>query len=200
VTLAALALPVVAFSAAAEVRTLVFLGDSLTAGYGLDPDDAYPAVIQRKITAAGLPWRVVNAGLSGETTAAGRRRLDWILRQPIDLLVIELGGNDGLRGLSPAETRANLQAIIDRVRAKQPAAQIILAGMQMPTNMGPVYTREFAAVYPDLAKQNELRLIPFLLEGVGGRPELNQPDGIHPTSEGHRIVAETVWKVLVPLL
>ena len=198
--LAILALPAVAFPAATEVRTLVFLGDSLTAGYGLNPDEAFPALIQRKIDEVRLPWRVVNAGLSGETTAGGLRRLDWILRQRIDLLVIELGGNDGLRGLSPVDTRANLQNIIDRVRAKQPAAQIILAGMQMPVNMGPEYTREFAAVYPALAKQSRVRLIPFLLEGVGGRPELNQPDGIHPTAEGHRIVAETVWKALTPLL
>ncbi len=185
---------------AAETRTLVFFGDSLTAGYGLDPDQAFPALIQQKIAAARLPWRTVNAGLSGETTAGGLRRLDWILRQRVDLIVIELGGNDGLRGFAPAETRANLQAIIDRVRAKLPAAQIVLAGMQIPTNLGDERTREFANIYPALAEKNKVGLIPLLLANVGGRPELNQPDGIHPTAEGHRIVAETVWKKLQALL
>lgn len=186
--------------AAAETKTLLFFGDSLTAGYGVDPDEAYPALIQQKITAAGLPWRVVNAGLSGETTAGGLRRLDWVLRQRIDLFVLELGGNDGLRGIAPATSRSNLQTMIDRIRAKQPHVTIVLAGMQLPPNFGAEHTRLFAAMYPDLAQANQLPLIPFLLDGVGGVPSLNQPDGIHPTVAGHAIIAETVWRILQPLL
>ncbi|HTQ31269.1 MAG TPA: arylesterase [Opitutaceae bacterium] len=187
---------------AAETKTLVFFGDSLTAGYGLDDPaaQAFPALIQQKIDAAHLSWRVVNAGLSGETTAGGRRRVEWILRQRVDLFVLELGGNDGLRGISLADTRTNLQAIIDRVRARYPAAPIVLAGMQIPTNLGPDYIRDFRKIFPELAEKNHASLIPFLLAGVGGHPELNQADGIHPTAAGHAIVAETVWKILRPLL
>ena len=185
---------------AADPKILVFFGDSLTAGYGLDPDEAFPALVQQKITAAGLPWRVVNAGLSGDTTAGGLRRLDWVLKQPMDVLVIELGGNDGLRGIPPGSTRANLQAMIARVRAQRPATIIVLAGMQLPTNLGPDYTREFAALYPQLAETNHALLIPFLLDRVGGVPALNQPDGIHPTAEGHQLVADTVWRIIRPLL
>lgn len=183
---------------AAATRTVVFFGDSLTAGYGLeDPStQAYPAIIQKKIDQAGLPWRVVNAGLSGETSAGGLRRVDWILRQPVDVFVLELGGNDGLRGIPPGATAANLQAIIDRVRAKCPAARIILAGMAAPPNMGEDFTRAFAAVFPALAEKNQVPLIPFLLEGVVGKPGLDQADGIHPTAEGHAVVADTVWSVL----
>jgi acyl-CoA thioesterase-1 len=196
-----LALWLVAAAGAAEkTKTLLFFGDSLTAGYGVDPDEAYPALIQRKIDDAGRPWRVVNAGLSGETTAGGLRRLDWILRQPVDLFVVELGGNDGLRGIDPSTTRANLIAMIDRVRQRYPEATIVLAGMQLPTNMGPEYTRAFAAIYPEVAKEARVPLIPFLLDRVGGIPSLNQADGIHPTAEGHRIVADTVWLALQPLL
>ncbi|MBA3849479.1 MAG: arylesterase [Opitutus sp.] len=187
-------------TAAAATKTMIFYGDSLTAGYGLDPDEAYPALIQKKLAAEGLDWRVVNAGLSGETTAGGLRRLDWILRQPVDVFVIELGGNDGLRGLAPEVTRKNLQEMIDRVRAKNPRVILVLAGMQIPTNMGPAYSEAFAKIYPDLAQANQVALIPFLLAGVGGIPELNLPDGIHPTAVGHRIVAETVWRTLSPLL
>lgn len=185
---------------AAEKKTLLFFGDSLTAGYGVDPDEAYPALIQQRVDAAGLPWRVVNAGLSGETTAGGLRRLDWILRQKVDIFVIELGGNDGLRGIPPATTRANLETMIRRVRERQPAVKVVLAGMQLPTNMGPEHTRDFAAIYPEVAREQDAVLIPFLLEGVGGVPALNLPDGIHPTPQGHAIVAETVWAVLRPLL
>lgn len=185
---------------AAETKTMLFFGDSLTAGYGLDPDEAFPALIQRKLDASGRAWRVVNAGLSGETTAGGLRRLDWILRQPVDIFVIELGGNDGLRGIDPQTSRTNLETMIKRIRARYPDVKVVLAGMQMPTNMGPEYTREFAAMYPALAQKLPITLIPFLLEGVGGVPELNLPDGIHPTAEGHKIVAETVWRVLQPLL
>jgi acyl-CoA thioesterase-1 len=196
----ALALGLVAGLGAAETRTMIFFGDSLTAGYGLDPDDAYPAVIQRKLDDAGRSWRVVNAGLSGETTAGGLRRLDWILRQPVDIFVIELGGNDGLRGIPPETSRANLQRIIDRVREKYPRAVLVLAGMQLPTNLGPEHTRRFAAMYGELARANQIHLIPFLLEGVGGVPRLNQADGIHPTVEGQSLVAETVWKVIKDLI
>ena len=187
---------------AAETKTIVFLGDSLTAGYGLDDpaSQAYPALIQNKIDAAHLPYRVVNAGLSGDTTAGGVRRIDWILRQPVDLLVLALGGNDGLRGLSPPLSQANLQTIIDRVREKNPRAQLVLAGMQMPVSMGEGYAAAFRAMYPALAEKNRAALVPFLLEGVGARPELNQPDLIHPTAAGQKILAENVWKILRPLL
>lgn len=184
----------------AATKTVLFYGDSLTAGYGLDPDEGYPALIQKKIDAAGLAWRVVNAGLSGETTAGGVRRLDWILRQKIDVFVLELGGNDGLRGIPPEITRENLQTMIERIRAKYPDVVIVVAGMQIPTNMGPAYAEAFARIFPEVAEKNRAVLIPFLLEGVGGIPELNLPDGIHPTAEGHRIVAETVWRFVGPLL
>ena len=185
---------------AAETKTMIFFGDSLTAGYGLDPDEAYPALIQKKLDQAGRPWRVVYAGLSGETTAGGLRRLDWILRQRVDLFVIELGGNDGLRGIAPATTRANLETMIKRVRQRYPDVTVVIAGMQMPTNMGPAHTEAFAAIYPEVARNSGAVLIPFLLEGVGGVPSLNLPDGIHPTAEGHRLVADTVWRILQPLL
>lgn len=185
---------------AADAKTILFYGDSLTAGYGLDPDEAYPALVGEKAEKAGMPVRVVNAGLSGETTSGGLRRLDWILRQQVDIFVIELGGNDGLRGISPDVTKRNLAAMIARVREKNPAVKIVLAGMQIPTNMGPQHSEAFAKIYPEVAKENDVALIPFLLEGVGGVPELNLPDGIHPTAEGHRIVAETVWNYLRPLL
>lgn len=189
-------------AASAQDRTILFFGDSLTAGYGLeDPAGmAFPGLIQEKVAQAGLPYRVVNAGLSGETTAGGLRRIDWILRQPIDVFVLELGGNDGLRGLPVATSRANLQAIIDRVRTRYPDAKLVVAGMQMPTSMGPDYIAAFAAMYPELAEANRAALIPFLLEGVGGVPSLNLGDGIHPNEEGHRRVAETVWRHLQPLL
>jgi len=187
---------------AAETKTILFFGDSLTAGYGLeDPStEAFPAVVQKKITDAGLPWRVVNAGLSGETSAGGLRRVAWVLRQRVDIFVLELGGNDGLRGLPPEATRANLQAIVDQVRTKYPAAKIVLAGIAAPPNMGADFTRAFAAIFPELAQKNQLPLIPFLLEGVAGRPELSQPDGIHPNGKGHALTAETVWSALRPQL
>lgn len=187
---------------AAEPRTVLFFGDSLTAGYGLDDPatEAYPALVQQQIEAAHLPWHVVNAGLSGETSSGGLRRVEWTLRQPVDIFVLALGANDGLRGIEPAVTQASLQGIIDRVRAKYPAARIVIAGMQMPANMGEDYTRPFAAVYPALAEKNHLVLIPFLLAGVGGHPHLNQPDNIHPNAAGAAKVAENVWQVLHPLL
>lgn len=185
---------------ATETKTVVFFGDSLTAGYGLDPDEAFPALIQKKIDAAGIPAHVVNAGLSGETTAGGLRRLNWILRQKADVFVIELGANDGLRGIAPNVTRTNLQAMIDQVRQKYPHVAVVLAGMQLPTNLGPDYTQKFAAIFPELAKSNHLTLIPFLLAGVGGVASLNQGDGMHPTAQGDQIVADNVWKTLEPLL
>jgi acyl-CoA thioesterase-1 len=188
--------------AAAQPKTVVFFGDSLTFGLGLSnpAEEAFPALIQRKLAATGRPWRVVNAGLSGETTSAGLRRIEWIMRQPFEVIVIALGGNDGLRGIEPAVSRANLQGIFDRVRAKYPTTKIVLTGMQMPPSLGADYARDFAAIYPELAAKNSVAFVPFLLEGVGGSATLNQSDGIHPTAAGHAIVAETVWKYLEPLL
>jgi acyl-CoA thioesterase-1 len=189
-----------AVSSTRERKTVVILGDSLAAGYGLDPSEAFPALLQKKIDDAKLNFTVINAGVSGDTSAGGLRRIDWLLKRKVDVLVLELGGNDGLRGIDLAATRANLQGIIDRMRQKYPQAQIVIAGMQMPPNLGEDYTRGFRELYPELAKTNHAALIPFLLEGVGGHPELNQPDHIHPTAEGDKIVAENVWKVLRPVL
>ena len=181
-------------------KRLLFFGNSLTAGYGVEPEEAFPALIGNKIDSLKLGYQVINAGLSGETTAGGRSRVGWILRQPVDVFVLELGGNDGLRGLPLAATRQNLQGIIDTVRRRSPGAQIVLAGMQIPPNLGPAYAADFKALYQEIAIKNKLVLIPFLLEGVGGDRALNQPDGIHPTPTGHRIVARTVWAVLQPLI
>jgi acyl-CoA thioesterase I len=183
-------------TAVTDKKTILFFGNSLTAGYGLEPAQAFPALIQQRLDSLGLPYRAINAGLSGETTAGGKSRIDWLLRQKVDIFVLELGGNDGLRGIDLKETRRNLQDIIDRVKAKYPDVKIVLAGMQIPPNMGPQYAAEFQDIYQDLAKKNNTALIPFLLEGVGGIPKLNLPDGIHPTPEGHRMVMENVWKVL----
>lgn len=178
-------------------KTILCFGDSITAGYGLDDsNDAFPGVLQTKIDALGLDFVVVNSGLSGETTAGGRSRINWVLNQDIDIFLLELGANDGLRGLPLSETRANLQAIIDLVRDKDPNTTIILAGMELPPNMGLDYISEFRAIFSDLAKKNGLLFIPFILKDVGGIAELNQSDGIHPTVEGHKIVANTVWEVL----
>ena len=185
---------------AANTKTVVFFGNSLTAGYGLSPTEAFPALIQAKIDSMGLPYKVVNAGVSGETTSGGASRIDWVLRQAPDVFVLELGANDGLRGIPVAETRKNLQAIIDKVKAKNPAAKLVLAGMQLPPNMGQAYTSGFRDLFPELARRNGMTLIPFLLQGVGGEAKLNQQDGIHPTAEGARIVADNVWEVLQPLL
>jgi acyl-CoA thioesterase-1 len=181
-------------------RTILFLGTSLTAGYGLDPEQAYPALIQKKIDSAGLEFRVNNAGVSGETSAGARRRVDWLLRQPVSVLVVETGANDGLRGLSPDSLRSNIQAIFDRARQLQPSAQLVLLGMQVPPNYGRAYSQQFQSIYPELAKANNAVLVPFLLEGVGGVNALNQPDGVHPTAQGQRRMAETVWRVLEPVL
>ena len=180
--------------------TILFFGTSLTAGLGLDPDEAYPAVIQRKLDSAGLAFRAVNAGVSGETSAAGLRRIEWLLQQPVAVLVLELGANDALRGQDLAAARRNLQAIVDRTRARYPDVRLIVAGMQAPPNLGARYTREFRDVFTDLARANDAALIPFLLEGVAAVPELNQADGIHPTAQGARIMADNVWRVLEPVL
>lgn len=178
-------------------KTILCFGDSITAGYGLDDtNDAYPGVLQTKIDSLGLDYVVVNSGSSGETSAGGRSRIQWVLNQEITIFLLELGANDGLRGVPLSETRANLKAIIEAVRAKDPKTTIILAGMELPPNMGQDYTTEFRAIFADLAKTYDLEFIPFILKDVGGIAELNQGDGIHPTVEGHKIVANTVWEVL----
>lgn len=179
---------------------VLFFGTSLTAGLGLEPEESFPALIQAKIDSAGLAFRAVNAGVSGETSAAGLRRIEWLLTQPVAVLVLELGANDALRGQDLAPARRNLQEIIDRTRAKHPDVRIVIAGMQAPPNLGSRYTAEFRQLFVDLARRNNAALIPFLLEGVAGVPELNQSDGIHPTAEGARIMAENVWSVLAPIL
>jgi acyl-CoA thioesterase I len=184
----------------AKKKTIVFFGNSLTAGYGVSPSEAFPAIIQKKIDSLGLPYQVINAGVSGETSSGGKTRIEWILREPVDIFILELGANDGLRGTPLSETKKNLQDIIDSVRTKYPGTKLVFAGMEIPPNMGQAYTTEFRNIYTDLASKNKMTLIPFLLEGVGGEPELNQADGIHPTAEGHLIVAENVWKQLEKLL
>lgn len=183
-----------------QPKRIVFFGDSITAGYGIPIESAFPALIQKKIEEAGLNYQVVNAGLSGETTAGGLNRIDWILRSKPDVFVLELGGNDGLRGLSMEESEKNLKAMIDNVRRANPKAEIILAGMQIPPNLGQEYTSKFKLLFPNVAKEMNTKLIPFLLEGVGGDPKLNLSDGIHPNQKGHEIVAETVWEYLKPIL
>ncbi len=185
---------------ASELKTILFFGNSLTAGYGLDVEEAFPALVQQKVDSLGLSYKVINAGLSGETTSGGKTRIGWLLRQRVDVFVLELGANDGLRGIPVAETKQNLQDIINQVKAKYPEVKLVLAGMQVPPNMGATYAKAFRAVYQDIAQKNDMALIPFLLEGVGGHPELNLPDGIHPTAAGHRIVAATVWNYIHPLL
>jgi len=183
-----------------ESKVILFFGNSLTAGLGLDPEDAFPANIQKKLDSLGYEYTVVNAGLSGETTASGRNRLPWVLKQDVAVFVLELGANDGLRGIPLEETRSNLQAIIQLVREKNPGTAIILAGMQIPPNMGPEYTTEFRRIFPDLAREYHTALIPFLLKDVGGVPELNQDDGIHPTKKGHLIIANNIWPIIEGVL
>ena len=189
-------------SAAAATKNILFFGNSLTAGYGLEgTEEAFPALIQQKIDSLGLPYKAVNAGLSGETTAGGKSRIDWLLKkQQVDVFVLELGANDGLRGISTEETYANLKAIIEKVRASNPEVQIILTGMQLPPSMGQQYTDEFRQVFTRIAEEENVALVPFLLEGVGGVADLNQKDGIHPTAEGQKILAKNVWAILGPLL
>ncbi|MDH3271611.1 MAG: arylesterase [Gemmatimonadota bacterium] len=193
---------------ASEVRVpsdfgprVVFLGTSLTAGFGLsDPDQGYVARLDEIADSAGLPIEVVNAGVSGETSAGGLRRLDWVLREPLDVLVLELGANDGLRGQDPMALQANLTEIIERTRTRHPGTHIVLAGMEAPPNMGERYTEAFRAVFVHVATTHDVVLVPFLLEGVAGVPELNQADRIHPTPQGHERVARTVWPYLEPLV
>ncbi len=185
---------------AATNTVVVILGDSLAAGYGVDPTEAFPALVQKKADSAGLAVTVVNAGVSGDTTAGGVRRLDWLLKRPVDILVIELGGNDGLRGTPVASTRTNLMTMVRKARERYPAVQVVLAGMQMPPSMGQDYAAEFRDLFESVARAEKTALIPFLLEGVGGIESLNQADQIHPNPQGHLKVAENVWKVLEPLL
>lgn len=189
-----------AFFVQVKPKVILFFGDSLTAGYGLSPEEAFPALSEKELTKNGKSVKVVNAGLSGETSAGGLSRIDWVLRQPIDVFVLELGANDGLRGLPVDQTKKNLQAIIDKVKVKNPNVKIVVAGMMVPPNMGTTYTTQFTAVFPEIAKKNKATLMPFLLEGVAGNEKLNQADGIHPNIEGHKIVATNVTKVLSPLL
>lgn len=178
------------------MKTILFFGNSLTAGYGLQPSQAFPALIQEKIDSLNLPYKVINAGLSGETSAGGKNRIDWLLKQPVDVFVLELGANDGLRGIPPASTQANLQAIIDKVKAKYPNVKIVLAGMEIPPSMGGAYAAQFRVIFRQLAEKNNIALIPFLLSGVAGERILNQGDGVHPTAEGQRILAKNTWEVL----
>src|SRR5829696_452649 len=195
--------PAVVDSAPAQLdarRTILFLGTSLTAGLGLEPDSAYPQQIQRKIDASKLPYQVVNAGVSGETSAGLLRRLDWVLRRPADVVVVETGANDGLRGLPVDATRATIGNVLARIRRERPDAKILLVQMEAPPNLGPEYTSTFHAMFPGLAREHGATLLPFLLEGVAGEPRFNQSDGIHPNNAGEKIVAENVWRVLQPML
>ncbi|MEO1054326.1 MAG: arylesterase [Bacteroidota bacterium] len=181
-------------------KTIIFFGDSLTAGYGLSTDQAFPAIVQKKLKEDGLDYNVINAGLSGETSAGGLNRIDWILNKPVDIFVLELGANDGLRGLPLDQTKSNLQAIIDRVRVKNPNVKIIIAGMMVPPNLGKEYATEFSKIFPQLARTNNATLIPFLLDGVAGDEKLNLPDRIHPNAKGHQIVADNVTRVLKDII
>jgi acyl-CoA thioesterase I len=190
----------VLLQAASAPKTILFFGDSLTAGYGLSPDQAFPALIGKILNNKGIETKVINAGLSGETSAGGLTRIDWVLRQPIDVFVLELGPNDGLRGLPLEQTEKNLQSIIDKVKAKYPQAKVVIAGMMVPPNMGPEYSEKFKAIFPRLAARNNATLIPFLLENVAGIETLNLDDRIHPNAEGHKIVADNVVKAIEPLL
>ena len=183
-----------------ESKTIIFYGDSITAGYGLGTEFAFPSLIEAQLDKDGFDIEVVNAGLSGETSAGGLTRIDWILNRRFDVFVLELGANDGLRGLPVNETKKNLQAIIDKVKAKYPNTKIVLAGMMVPPNMGPDYAGAFESLYPQLAEKNKAMLIPFLLKDVAGIAELNQPDGIHPNSQGHKIIADNLYPYFKKLL
>ena len=183
-----------------QKKNILFFGNSLTAGLGVEPEESFPALIGNKIDSLKLAYKITNAGLSGETTAAGKARIDWILKQKVDVFVLELGANDGLRGIPVSETEKNLQDIVDQVKAKYPDAELVMTGMQVPPNMGAKYASEFSLIFKKLAEKNNMALVPFLLEKVGGVSNLNQSDGIHPTAKGHRILAENVWKVLKNVL
>ncbi len=191
----------IAKETASPKQNILFFGNSLTAAYGVDPADGFVGVLQKRLDSLALPYRTINSGNSGETTAGGNSRIDWVLsQQNFNIFILELGGNDGLRGISPEDSYRNLKSIIDKVLAKDSTTQIVLSGMEAPPNMGKEFTSAFRGNYRRLAKEYELPLIPFLLDGVGGIPELNLADGIHPTEKGHRIVAENIWEVLSPLL
>ncbi len=190
----------IAEEAPQERPRIVFFGNSLTAGYGLDEKFSFPSRVQEKLDSAGFAYQVVNAGISGETTAGGASRIDWVMEQPISIFVLELGGNDVLRGFDLKNTRENLRRIFDAVQGKYPNAQLVVAGMEAPPNMGDDYTSQFRAIYRELATDYSAALIPFLLDGVGGIPELNLPDRIHPNEEGQKIVAQNVWNTIYPLL
>lgn len=177
---------------------IVAFGDSLTAGLGVATEDTYPAQLQRRLDEQGLRYRVINAGVSGDTTAGGVRRVEWVLKSHPDMVILELGGNDGLRGLNVQETKANLEQIIQR--CQEASVTVVLAGMKLPPNYGADYTKAFEAIYPALAKRYRVPLIPFFLDGVAGSASLNQADGIHPTSEGYRIITEKVLEQITPLL
>ena len=185
---------------AQENKTILFFGDSISAGYGIEPQQAFPALIQEKVDSSGLNYEIINGGLSGETSAGGLRRINWVLQRDIDIMILELGGNDGLRGIELSSTKENLQQIVDRAKAKNPTMEIIIAGMQVPPNLGTEYTKEFQRIYPELAKENELTLIPLILDEVGGNKRYMQSDQIHPNVEGHKIVAEKIWNVLRKVL
>jgi len=186
---------------ATEKKVVLFFGNSLTAGYGLDDiSESFPSLIQEEIDSLKLPYTIINGGVSGETSAGGNSRITWLLKQRIDVFVLELGANDGLRGIPAAETTKNLQSIIDKVKAKYPEVKLVLLGMQVPPNLGKTYTTQFKEIYPQLAIKNNMALVPFLLEGVGGVDSLNQADGIHPTAAGNKIVARNVWNVLKDVL
>lgn len=192
-------LPVLLFGQESPKRIL-FFGDSITAGYGVGEEKAFPAFVQQKIDSLDWNFKTVNGGSSGETSAGGLSRIDWMLRQPVSVFVLELGGNDGLRGIDLDATKKNLQKIIDKVEAKYPDAAIVITGMQVPPNLGSDYTSEFKEIYPELAEENNAELIPYFLDELGGDSELMQSDGIHPTEAGHRLLAEKTWKVLKPIL
>ena len=179
---------------------VLFLGNSLTAGYGLSPDEAYPALLQTRIDSLKWSVTIINAGVSGDTSAGGLTRLAWQLENPPDVLVVALGANDGLRGLPPTMTKSNLTQIIRQAREANPNVSILIAGMQVPPNLGPIFQEEFRDIYPSIAEEMDTELIPFLLEGVGGVTELNQSDGIHPNAAGQRRLADTVWEALAPIL
>jgi acyl-CoA thioesterase-1 len=187
-------------AAASAPKVVLVLGDSVAAGYGIDAAQAFPARLQEKIDARGWSFKVVNAGQSGDTTAGGLGRMEWLLKNRVDVLILELGANDGLRGVPAEVTTKNLQAIIDRTKKKYPKARIVVAGMKVPPNMGSDYGRRFESIFPEVARKNKAALVPFILEEVGGVEKLNLPDGIHPTARGHEIAAANVWKVLEPIL
>ncbi|MGK6351516.1 arylesterase [Parapedobacter sp. DT-150] len=185
----------------AKPANILFFGTSLTAGHGLEDSDlAFPGLIQQRIDSLGLPYRVINGGLSGETSAAGNERIDWLLNEPLTIFVLELGANDGLRGIPTEETYKNLQSIIDKVKQRYPDCRLILAGMMVPPSMGGTYGRSFSAMFPKLAEANDMAFVPFLLDRVAGETDLNLEDGIHPNEQGHQIVANTVWQTLQPML